>query len=118
MNSKTPQNLDPKLKETYDRVMGGNFNQTSSASKTPEIPKAETPVPVTAMPATPLPNPLSENIAPPTLRGPLPPPTALPEQPAIPAKKKFKISPIIYLIFGFILFVIYGLVWGKIFKLF
>ncbi len=126
MNPKTPQDLDPKLKEAYDRVMGGNFNPIPPASKIPEIPKTEAP-------AAPLPSPA---VAPPPPSIPLTNPVE-PSQPELPplnvmspsttsstgkqaasAKKKLKISPIIFLVIGLAFFVVYAVVWGKVLKLF
>ena len=117
MNPKTPADLDPKLKEAYDRVMGGNF---SPSTTTPNpIPKIETvPVPVTnpIPPSTPLTNPLPVNMPP--LSAMSPSTTASTEPPATNTKKKFKISPMLFLVVGLVFFIIYAVVWGKIFKLF
>jgi len=122
MNPKTPQDLDPKLKEAYDRVMGGNFSPTPPVSKMPEIPKTEAPAPVAVNtvipPATPLPNPLSAEVIMPPLSVMSPSPTVFPQQPATSAKKKFRILPIIFLIVGLAFFAVYAVVWGKVFNLF
>lgn len=119
MNQKTPQDLDPKLKEAYERVMGGNFTPSSPTQTL--TPKTETVPTQTAstMPASnPLPNPAFA-------ANPLPPPdvmspssTPQKEEPLATAKKKSKLTPLIFLVVGIVFFVIYALVWGKLFKLY
>jgi len=120
-NPKTPQDLDPKLKEAYDRVMGGNYSPSTPTTPNP-IPKLETvPVPVTTSPpSTPLTNPMPINVPPsmPPLSAMSPSTAPLNEQPIASAKKKSKLSPIIFLVIGLAFFAIYAVVWGKIFKLF
>lgn len=117
MNPKTPQDLDPKLKEAYERVMSGNQGSPLSSSPSP-LPKTES-APLasqTPPPSIPLTNP---NVT------PQPTPTTV-QSPSIaplgangkPLKKKMKISPIIFLVIGLGFFVAYALVWGKIFNLF
>jgi len=122
MNPKTPQDLDPKLKEAYDRVMGGNFSPTPPVSKMPEIPKTETPAPVAANtaipPAAPLPNPLSAEVTMPPLSVMSPSTIASTGQPTTSTKKKSGISPIIFLLVGLVFFAIYAVVWAKVFNLF
>ena len=119
MNPKTPQDLDPKLKEAYDRVMGGNFTPPTPTAPNP-VPKIEpvpVPTPITNLPpSTPLNNPMSVNMQP--LSAMSPSTTASTEQPAISTKKKSILSPVIFLIVGLAFFVIYAVVWVKIFKLF
>ena len=117
MNPKTPQDLDPKLKEAYDRVMGGNFTPSTPTVPNP-VPKIETvAAPITnPPPLTPLTNPMSVNMPPLSVMSPST--SASTEQPASSTKKKPKISPIIFLIVGLTFFAIYAVVWGKIFKLF
>ena len=112
-NPKTPQDLDPKLKEAYDRIMGGNFNSVSPTSNVSEVPKTETSAPVTADPIIPPATILTRPLKPFPVGIPSPS-----EQPITPVKKKSKISPIVFLIIGFFFFAIYIVVWGKIFKLF
>lgn len=117
MNPKTSADLDPKLKEAYDRVMGGNFTPSTPTAPNP-IPKIETvPAPATnPPPSTSLTNPMSVNMPPLSVMSPST--IASTEQPTTSTKKKSKISPIIFLIVGLVFFVIYAVVWGKIFKLF
>ncbi len=122
MNPKTPQDLDPKLKEAYDRVMGGNFSP-SAPMPNPAPPKAENPLPTASVPAvnpmpysTPLTNPVPVDMPPLSVMSPST--TATAGQQAISTKKKSKISPIIFLLVGLVLLVIYALVWGKVFNLF
>ncbi len=120
MNPKTPADLDPKLKEAYDRVMGGNFAPSAPTATPPNpAPKIET---VPAPPATnppplpPLTNPMSVNMPPLNVMSPSSAPVTA--QPANSAKKKSKISPIIFLIVGLAFFAVYAVVWAKVFKLF
>lgn len=118
MNPKTPQDLDPKLKEAYDRVMGGNFTPSTPTPPNP-IPKIETvpTSPVTnPLPPIPLANPISVNTPP--LSAMSPSTTVSNEQPTTSTKKKSGLSPIIFLIVGLIFFVIYAAVWGKVFNFF
>lgn len=121
MNPKTPQDLDPKLKEAYDRVMGGNFNP-SAPMPNPVPPKAENPPPPPSAPAV-NPTPYSAPLATPAPADMPPlsvmsPSTAASGEQVISTKKKSKISPIIFLLGGFVFLVIYAVVWGKIFNLF
>jgi len=124
MNPKTPQDLDPKLKEAYDRVMGGNFNPSTPTAPPPNLapkienplPPAPTPIATNPQPLPPPTNPVPVNMPP--LNAMSPSTTALPEQPASPTKKKFKFSPIIFIVVGLVFFAVYAVVWGKIFNLF
>lgn len=118
MNPKTPQDLDPKLKEAYDRVMGGNFAPSAPTAPPNPAPKIETvPAPSTnPPPLPPLTNPMSVNMPPLSVMSPSS--SASTEQPATSTKKKSNILPIIFLVVGLVFFVIYAVVWGKIFKLF
>ncbi len=122
MNPKTPADLDPKLKEAYDRVMGGNFSP-SAPIPNPTPPKVENPLPTTAsapainpMPyPTPLTNPAPVDMPPLSVMSPS---TTASGQQVISTKKKSKISPIIFLLAGLVFLAIYAVVWGKIFNLF
>ena len=109
MNPKTPQDLDPKLKEAYDRVMGGSFNPPA-ASPSPS-PKMENPAPG----QNPFANPTAP-VPPVTVLSPSTSPSG--GQQVISAKKKSKISPIIFLAVGISFFTVYAVVWAKIFNLF
>ena len=122
MNPKTPQDLDPKLKEAYDRVMQGSFSHPVSANNPPPPPPAPAAPsnPIAPPPSIPLTNPMM------TASAPLPPLSvmspssapAFPQQQANPMKKKIKISPVIFLVIGLAFFAIYAVVWAKVFKLF
>lgn len=114
MNPKTPQDLNPQLKEAYDRVMGGNFS-SAAIPKTPEVSQTEQ--------QTPVQNPALSNSAPSStpLTPQAPTPTVnvpSPSSSPVLAKKKLKISPIIFLVVGLAFFAIYAVVWAKLFKLF
>lgn len=113
MNPKTPQDLDPKLKEAYERVMGGNQGQPLSPATPPG-----TPVPPQAPPpSVPLTNPFA-NPQPPTTTNVQSPSSSPMGTNGKPMKKKLKMSPIIFLVVGLAFFVVYAVVWAKIFKLF
>ncbi len=120
-NPKTPQDLDPKLKEAYDRVMGGNFSQPMPTVPTNPPPKIE-PVPAATAyptpPSIPLTNPIPvvNNLAPLSAMSPSSAPIAA--QPAASTKKKSKISPVLFLFVGLAFFAVYAVVWAKVFKLF
>lgn len=114
MNPKTPQDLDPKLKEAYDRVMGGNFSP-GAVPKAPEVSQAQGQTPV-QNPAFSNPAPTSTPLTPsaPTPTVNVPSPSSSP----VSVKKKLKISPIIFLVVGLAFFAVYAVVWAKLFKLF
>ena len=119
MNPKTPADLDPKLKEAYDRVMGGNFSQpipTAPTNPTPKIEPVPAPTAINPPPLPPLTNPMSVNMPPLNVMSPSSAPVTA--QPANSAKKKSKISPIIFLVVGLAFFAVYAVVWAKVFKLF
>jgi len=105
MNPNAQQNLDPKLKEAYDRVMGTQINpQASSPAPSPVLPQA----------------PKAQEHATPAPAGP---------QPIInissiqtPAKtqstsKGKGISSILFIVLGFLFFAGYTVVWLKVFKI-
>ena len=105
MNPKTPQDLDPKLKEAYDRVMGSNINPGNVIPPKPQAPvqpmapsMAQMPQGLPPINVTPVTTSAGEKIA--------------------SAKKKGKISPVIFLIVGLLFFAVYAVVWAKFFKLF
>ncbi len=120
MNPKTPQDLDPKLKEAYDRVMGGNFSPPAPATSTP-APKIDNPIPSPTVTPIPPSNPFTNPTLPvdtPPLNVMSPTTTAQNGERVVTTKKKPKISPLIFLIVGLAFFAVYAVVWGKIFKLF
>ena len=120
MNPKTPQDLDPKLKEAYDRVMGGSFTPPPAPSSQP--PKMENPPPApnpTANLTMPEQNPFASPVTPmPPISVMSPFVTTQNGQQTILTKKKSKISPVIFLVVGLAFFAVYAVVWAKIFKLF
>lgn len=114
MNPKTPQDLDPKLKEAYERVMGGNQGPSLSSAPSPKIESA--PLPTQTPPASvPLANPFVNPQPVTTVQSPSSSPVGTNGK---PLKNKPKISPIIFLVVGLVFFVIYAVVWGKVFNLF
>lgn len=111
----TAQTLDPKLKETYDRVMGTQLPPQPDQKPQPAPqPAQEVHLPVENIPPAPTPTP--------------PPVAAEPEMvninatvpqhvaPAAVSKKKF--SPIIFVVAGAGFLLIYTFIWLKVFKLF
>ncbi|MCL5746935.1 MAG: hypothetical protein M1277_01460 [Patescibacteria group bacterium] len=119
MNPKTPQDLDPKLKEAYDRVMGANVDNGSAPAQGPQVvppPQPMTP-PTASAPVNQAP-PFSPTAETPPINVSASPYTVPDLQPAQPAKKKSKISPAIFLVVGLAFFAVYAVVWAKIFGLF
>jgi hypothetical protein len=95
---KTPQQLDPKLKEAYDRVMG--------TVVTPKPPQAQPQVaqPIPGQPAA-IPNPAA----------PQTPPTLIPQEKNAFTRKKKGISPLILILGAIVLLAVYAFVWIKVF---
>lgn len=119
MDNKTPQQLDPKLKEAYDRVMGTVVTPPLKTPQpaTPPLPEHQQSVssvsPVSPTPAA-QPEPEHEQTTP-------TPTTTVEAQPIIqkgvPLKKKGKVSPLIIFL-GIIVFIaVYAIVWVKYFGL-
>ena len=138
MNPKVPANLDPKLKETYERVMGTSFAPATPSTppaqprpiqttvvQEPEDPIAAAPV----MQEAPLPpinvaDPSSEMVQSPQMpktdnhfQETVPPPTTVLMQGATPKKKNFLI-PVLLGVGGLIFFVAYAVIWAKVFGMF
>ena len=107
MNPKSINDLDPKLKETYERIMGTNFTPTPPQTPT-TAPTQNQPI----MQTQPLDNAFSKTPEPPvslfTQNGPV----------SAPQKKKLNVLPIFFVFGGIIFFVVYIIVWGKVFGLF
>lgn len=151
MDPKTA-NLDPKLKEAYERIMGtavpaplqkaNQQTQNNPAAKpiestplqapklqvqevAPEplnMPMTEPPPPLSTQPEVPL-NEMVQSPQSPALNNakkpfsePLPPPADILNNDS--PKKKSKIMPIFLTLGGLIFFVLYGVIWAKLFGLF
>ncbi len=111
--------LDPKLKETYDRVMGSQF----TASAMPKQPVA----PSTSIPSSPIQQ--SNPVQSPTQSTQTPataPAQVFVASPATPNGSKTivknpsgkKISPVIFITLGVVFFAAYAVVWLKVFGIF
>ncbi len=114
MNPKTPQDLDPKLKEAYERVMGSNINPGNVIPPKPSVPPPPPSQGHNAMPSmgtVPMPQRLPPLEPVPVMMSS---PTATPAK----AKKKSGLLPIIFLIVGILFFAGYAVVWAKFFGLF
>lgn len=157
MNPKGPTDLDPKLKETYERIMGTSFataqqpvqpvqqgpigqpTQAMASVQAPQQPK-EQPKPVQPVFTTtqvaeppPLPTPEVKNLTPEMVQSPVfnagnPFSNTPPLQQnrvfakneingATPAQqhKKNKLMPIILTLGGVVFFVVYTIIWAKVF---
>lgn len=112
MDPKKSTELDPKLKEAYERVMGTSF--TPAASQTATMPP---------MPAQPRPTPIPQPTAAPTVAAAVKPVAAI--RPGGVAntfvvKKggaKSGISPILLILAGIIFFAVYTIFWVKFFNI-
>lgn len=96
--------LDPKLKEVYERVMG---TSVSSAPKAPT-------------PPSPQPAPIPQPESPPPAGGhqmPQAPTAPQTQTQAISEKPHGHISPVVWLLGGLTFVIIYALAWVKIFNL-
>ena len=135
MDPKALNNLDPKLKETYDRVMGTTTPPASTAPQTPTAPAtppaAATPSPVniniqqaapeaTAQPtdaASPVPSYTTDNLKfQAAIQTPMvgaAPMAGLAPQPQGPSS----LLKILYIIGAIVFFVVYAYFWAKIFNL-
>lgn len=119
MNPNLAQSLDPKLKETYDRVMGMQLNPRPATPKSPQpvapVPQSQTPV----QPASPVSAPEHSaqddsqvemvNINTPTPQGQTNTTAA--------SAKKSKIKPVIFVAAGVLFFAIYTVIWLKFFSI-
>lgn len=135
MDPKTMPNLDPKLKEVYERVMK---TQTQPPPQPPPSPPPPTPQPQ-AQPPPPVPPAVNNEPSPaPSAKPPAaelsptpqntfhstqvfnpdaPSSTTSPSTDAAAPKSKGKISPVVLVLTGVVFFVIYAIVWMKIFNL-
>ncbi|MCL5438992.1 MAG: hypothetical protein M1268_03310 [Patescibacteria group bacterium] len=117
MDPKNPSQLDPKLKEAYDRVMGTNISPSSPASQpsmsTPQSPISEPAAPQVFTPTTsPRPQTVSASSQPQTTMVNSPSSSFV----AKPGKAKSGgFSPVL-IIFGLLVFfAVYALFWVKFF---
>lgn len=118
MDSKQLNQLDPKLKETYERVMGTPLNKSFTQPLPPQLP--------TNMPKTPFPSATPVTTQTPTRQ---PSPKPFQPQPATYnvgqnqkpqtqiAKKQNKMTPIFIVIGSFIFIILYALIWIKVLNL-
>jgi hypothetical protein len=137
MNPKTVNDLDPKLKETYERVMGTSFTPAAAPaaqSRPVQTTVVEQPVvePAAQVPVQPLPplpqqlasNPMQEMVQSPQMTKMPPfqvtavPPASVMIQNATTTKKKSFLKPALLIIGGIIFFIAYGVIWAKVFGLF
>jgi len=133
MDSKQLNQLNPKLKEVYERVMGTSPYKPSSTSPINKIPTSPLPTTKASEPQSPtnIPKPLFPSATPvtqPPTQQPMPKPFQ-PQpitnreqqnpQPQIPqtTKKQNKMTPIFIVIGIFIFIILYALVWIKVLKL-
>lgn len=114
------QTLDPKLKETYDRVMGSQFTPQPGPKSTPVQPSASVPVSHSPMPASPAPAPAAEHAGPaPVSQVFVASPTASSSKAAVVKNSGGKkISPLIIVALGIVFFAVYAVVWLKLFAIF
>jgi hypothetical protein len=122
MNPKSVNDLDPKLKETYERIMGTNFASTPLQNPT-TAPTQNQPI-MQTQPVTPQNQETqSPNTQPPNdafSKTPEPPVSLFTQNGPVsaPQKKKLNVLPILIVFGGIIFFVVYIIVWGKVFGLF
>lgn len=116
MDPKLAQNLDPKLKETYDRIMGTPVNIQSAPLPTHE-PIQQEHVPIEQV-VVPQPPPAEQTPSPAVSTEPEMVNINATAEVAKPAAAKGKISPVIFVVLGVGFFLFYTVVWLKIFKIF
>lgn len=107
MDPKNLSQLDPKLREVYERVMGTSVNPVKPPAASNEA-------------LTPLQNPATEPV-PPQPEKPVVQPTltAVPQSSKVEMsiKPKAKISPLIIGLAAVVFLVVYAIVWIKVFNL-
>lgn len=145
MNPKSVNDLDPKLREVYERVMGSNFTPKSSAQaqNTPQppaqpqadpqplapnpSPEPNTPLMQTTQVFTQNPQPLEPAPAQPepekqeTQSPPSDPASIFTQSPSstpTPQKKKLNMLPILFAVGAIVFFGAYIIIWAKVFGLF
>ena len=125
--------LDPKLKETYERVMGTSVAGPNSNPQTPTVP-TQTPPTQTSQPSVVRPTLQESPTIPATPKPQTPQQRTQPQAPkdetlestvhyqaftqpnAAGEKKKSGLSPVILALGGVVFFIVYALVWIKIFN--
>lgn len=111
MNPKGVNDLDPKLKETYERIMGTNFAPTQPKTPTQNAPIMQT-HPTSNQHEQPINSTFPNTPEPPvsvfTQSGPV----------SEPHNKKLNVLPILLVFGGIIFIVVYIIVWAKVFGLF
>jgi hypothetical protein len=132
MNPKGPADLDPKLKETYERVMGTSFTPATPLAQTRPVQTTvvqDPQSPVTTQPPQPI---NAATSAPEMVSSPQMPKMGesfkgSEESPAnvlingstaIKTPKKSSLTPVLFIIGGLIFFVAYAVIWAKVFGLF
>ncbi|HSX40224.1 MAG TPA: hypothetical protein VLF68_01285 [Candidatus Saccharimonadales bacterium] len=133
MDKKALDQMDPKLRETYERVMGTTVAAPSVAPASQ--PTEPAPMQTPAMPASPA-SPIIDSEATRGVGGPTVQPAEQP-QPAPPQsfapqsnvvhlnqgtgmvmpKKKSGFSPVLYIIGGVVFLAVYAFIWMKIFNI-
>jgi len=124
MNPNLAQTLDPKLKETYDRIMGTQV-PTNVGASSPE-PQQQTHVPVERV-VEPNPAPVVQvNSASPQVSVTQSPemvsintvPSVSKTEQVSKGRKISPVSPIIFVAVGVLFFLLYAFIWLKVFKIF
>lgn len=115
MNPNLAQTLDPKLKETYDRIMG---TELPKAGSSPAVePQTHVPIEQIATPQAPTPEAtpnLPEESKVEMVSINTTPSVSKTEQ----VSKGRKISPVIFIVVGVLFFLLYAFAWLKVFKIF
>jgi len=135
MNPKGINDLDPKLRETYERIMGTSIASSQPAAQTSaQAPAQPAPQPIlktetvapepTVQPGAPVTSPLPEMVQSPQVfkaSDPFkdidPPPSEIIAKNGVVAplaKKKRSLKPVLFVVGGIIFFVVYTLVWAVV----
>lgn len=125
MNPTLAQTLDPKLKEAYDRVMGTQTSPSQPPTPAPNVPPASTIEQPVTVPPTPT------SFTPPIQPSPAHSEPAEPVEPVtqvyhaqaqpvstttLNSQKKSKISWWVFVLMGLAFFIVYTLVWIRVFN--
>lgn len=130
MDPKTLPNLDPKLREVYDRVMKMPITPSNSSQNT-QVPQPQPNQPPQATPPTSNSEPSTVPLVKPSTTPPSPvvqdtlhstqvfnpDASKTTASPANDAKGKGKISPVIWVIGGIVLLTVYAIFWVSFFKI-